>query len=294
MSTQGQDLSLLGADITLSTGHLHIASRKHPQDALILADDIHSHPVAAASLMTECANRFLAGLDAERRAPRSRRVDVRWGLVSSGRPRVLIADDHRLIAELYKSLLETEFDVVGIAGDGRALVRAASKLKADLILLDISMPVLDGLQAAQQLKRLLPSVKLIFVTMNSDEMLAAEAFRRGASAYLPTTCGSSELLAAFRVVWHGGSYLSPTLCKDRVNYLRSTQTNFVPTEQRLTKRELEVLRLIAEGKDMNEIADALSIGPRTVAFHKYRIWERLGVTSDAEIVRYAVKTGLIS
>ena len=148
--------------------------------------------------------------------------------MTTERPRVLIADDHRLIAELIQKLLEAECDVVGIVGDGRALVRTATELKPDLIVLDVAMPVLDGLAAASEVKALLPAVKLIFVTMTVDEMVAAEAFRRGASAYLPKTCAPSELLAAVGKVWRGGSYLSPFLSEDRVNYLRGSQEELLP------------------------------------------------------------------
>jgi len=136
------------------------------------------------------------------------------------RSRILIADDHTLVAELCKKLLENEFEVVGTVSDGRALVQAASELKPDVIVVDIAMPVLNGLDAARKAREIIPAVKLIFLTMNNDPELAAEAFRRGASGYLLKTCASSEMVTAVRKVLRGMTYLSPTLSKDTVDFLR--------------------------------------------------------------------------
>jgi DNA-binding NarL/FixJ family response regulator len=208
------------------------------------------------------------------------------------RSRILIADDHNLVAELCKKVLETEFDVVGTVTNGRALVRAASELQPDVIIVDIAMPVLNGLDAAQQVKDEFPAVKLIFLTMNNDVEVAAEAFRRGASGYLLKTCATSQLVNAVRDVLRGRTYLSPSLARDTFDFLRRQRAELVG--ERLTERQREVLQLLAEGKVMKEVGAILNMTPRTVAFHKYRIKEVLGAKSNAELVRYAVRNHLIA
>ena len=208
--------------------------------------------------------------------------------------RVLVADDHTLVADLCKKLLETEFDVIGTVSNGRALVRAALQLKPDVIVVDIAMPLLNGLDAGAQVKDALPAVKLIFLTMNSDTDLAAEAFRRGASGYLLKTCAASEMVIAVREVLRGKTYMSRALCKDEVNYLRRQEKKLVDEEYRLTERQREVLQLLAEGKVMKEIGGVLNMSTRTVAFHKYRIMEALGARSSAELVRYAIRNHIVA
>lgn len=210
------------------------------------------------------------------------------------RPRILIADDHTLVADLCKRLLETEFEVVGTANNGRAMVRAVAEMKPDVILVDIAMPILNGLDASTQAKELAPCIKIIFLTMNPDIKLAAEAFRRGASGYLLKTCAFSEMVTAIREVLRGKSYISRSLCKDDVNYLLQTGDGLVEQDGRLTGRQREVLQLLAEGKVMKEIGDILNMTTRTVAFHKYRIMDVLGATCNAELVRYAVRNHMIS
>jgi len=210
------------------------------------------------------------------------------------RPRVLIADDHTLVAELCKKLLETEFEVVGIVGDGRALVREARNLKPDAIVLDITMPILNGLDAGQKVQESLPRVKLVFLTMNTNPEVAAEAFRRGGSGYLLKTCASSELVVAVREVLRGATYMCSTLPKDTINFMRRQEKEMVGEEHRLTERQREVLQLLAEGKIMKEIGDTLNMTTRTVAFHKYRIMEVLGAKSSAELVRYAVRNHMVA
>jgi len=213
----------------------------------------------------------------------------------TSRPRILIADDHKLVAELCERLLETEFDVVGIVFDGRDLVRAASELRPDVIVLDISMPVLNGLDAGRQIKELLPAVKLVYLTMNTDVDLAAEAFRRGGHGYLLKTCAARELVLGVREVLRGKSYMSPAaLSRDTVNFLRRQDKNLIHEDDRLTERQREVLQLLAEGKVMKEVADILSVSPRTVAFHKYRMMEVLGAKNTAELVRYAIRNHMVS
>ena len=210
------------------------------------------------------------------------------------RSRVLIADDHTLVADLCKKLLETEFDVVGTVADGRALVRTAAKLKPDVIVIDVAMPILNGLDAGQQVKELLPAVKLIYLTMNPDPEVAAEAFRRGASGFLLKTCAAGEMVMAVRKVLRGMSYMSPQLSKETIGYLRRQSKTLVEEQERLTERQREVLQLLAEGKVMKEVGGILHMTTRTVAFHKYRIMEVIGARSNAELVRYAVRNHVIA
>src|SRR5580704_6028292 len=178
-------------------------------------------------------------------------------LAMTSRSRILIADDHTLVAELCKRLLETEFDVVGTVSDGRALVRAAGELKPDVVVLDVAMPVLNGLDAGRQVKEMLPTVKLVFLTMNPDVEVAAEAFRRGASGYLLKTCAAAELVLAVRDVLRGKSYMSPALPREAVNFLRKQDRKMVYEDERLTQRQREVLQLLAEGKVMKEVSSIL-------------------------------------
>src|SRR5262249_39886462 len=205
------------------------------------------------------------------------------------RPRVLIADDHDLVAELCKRLLQAEFDVVGTVNDGRALVRTAIELKPDVAVVDIGMPVLNGLDAAQRIKQALPAVKIIFLTMTNDVEVAAEAFQRGGSGYLLKTCAAAELVTAVRDVLRGKTYMSPRIPKDTVDFLRRQHKRLVEESNRLTERQREVLQLLAEGKVMKEVGSILNMSTRTVAFHKYRIMEVLGASSSADLVKYAVR-----
>ncbi len=210
------------------------------------------------------------------------------------RSRILIADDHYLVADLCKNLLEPEFDVVGIVGDGQTLVRKVSELKPDVVVVDIGMPILSGLDAGEKVKELFPAVKLLYLTMNTDIEVAAEAFRRGATGYLLKTCASSELVLAVRDVLRGKPYLSPGIPKDDLDFLRRQQKSLVDERERLTGRQREVLQLLAEGKVMKEVSGILNMTTRTVAFHKYRIMETLGVRSNADLVRYAVRNHMIA
>lgn len=209
-------------------------------------------------------------------------------------PRILIADDHTLVAEACRKLLESEYEVVATVNNGRSLVRAAVKLRPHLIIIDVAMPLLNGLDAGQQVKEFLPGVKLVFLTMNHDTDLAAEAFRRGASAYLLKTCAASELTIAVREVLKGKSYLSPTIAKETVDFLLRQDKKLVEEADRLTERQREVLQLLAEGKCMKEVADVLNITTRTVAFHKYRIMEVLNAKNSAELIQYAIRNHLIA
>lgn len=214
--------------------------------------------------------------------------------MSMTRPRILIADDHTLVADLCRKLLEKEFDVVGTVNNGRVMVRTAIVLKPDVIVIDIAMPILNGLDAGQQVKEALPSVKLIFLTMSTDIKVASEALRRGASGYLLKTCAPLELVTAVHDVLCGRTHISQSLCKSDIQYLRRTETELLQEEERLTPREKEVLQLLAEGKVMKEVGDILNMATSTVAFHKYRMMENLGVKSSAELVRYAVRNHIVA
>jgi len=208
------------------------------------------------------------------------------------RSRILIADDHNLVAELCKKLLEAEFEVVGIVTDGHALIQTAADLRPDVIIVDVGMPVLNGLDAAQRVKQMLPAVKVIFLTMNPDPELAAEAFRRGASGYLLKTSAAADMVVCVREVLRGKSYLSSRMPKDAVDFLRWQRKKLVQEAERLTERQREVLQLLAEGKVMKEIASTLNMTTRTVAFHKYRIMEVLGAKSSADLVKYAIRNNM--
>jgi len=209
------------------------------------------------------------------------------------RARILLADDHVLVAQALTHLLQTEFDVVGTVADGRALLRAADDLKPDVVVVDIGMPLLNGLDAGEQLKALHPQIKVIFLTQNREPRFAVEAFRRHASGYLLKDSAASELRRAIREALRGRSYVSPAISKGMVDEA-ITPRDVPPTLRELSAREREVLQLLAEGKLMKEVAALLEISPRTVEFHKYRIMELLGVKTNAELVQQAIKLGLIA
>ena len=204
------------------------------------------------------------------------------------RARLLIADDHTLLAEACKNLLEPEFDVVGIADNGRALLQLASELKPEIVILDIAMPQLNGLDAGKQIKHLLPATKLVFLTMNMSPEVAAEAFRRGASAYVVKSSAASDLVRAIRRALRSESYLSPDITKETVDFLLRSGTS-QSLEKRLTPRQSEILHLLAEGMSMKAIAAVLNLKPGTVAFHKYKMMETLGLKSNAELLQYAIR-----
>jgi DNA-binding NarL/FixJ family response regulator len=207
-----------------------------------------------------------------------------------GRPRVLLADDHSLLLGAFAKLLSEECDIVGQVSDGRALVAAAEKLQPDVIVLDISMPLLNGLEAGRQIKQRSRNIKLVFLTMNEDADVAAEAFRAGASAYLLKRSAAPELAAAIREVMQGRSYVTPLATEGLLGSLQHTNED---RTQELTSRQREVLQLLAEGHSMKEVASVLSLTPRTVAFHKYRMMEQLKIKSTAELIQYAVKHHIV-
>lgn len=207
--------------------------------------------------------------------------------------RVVLADDHRLMLDALKKLLEPEFAIVGEFGDGLELLRAAPQLNPHVIVLDISMPTMNGLTAGQRLKQLMPAVKLIYLTMTQDPDLAAEAFRLGASGYLLKSAAASELVSAIRSVVRGGSYITPRMTEgivgSSINHFKNLKNG-----NHLTLRQREVLQLLAEGRSMKEAAFILNVSPRTVAFHKYTMMEHLHIKSTAELVQYAMSSRLVA
>ena len=205
------------------------------------------------------------------------------------RTRVLLADDHAIVAEGLATLLKGHFDLVGIVGNGNELIDLARKLRPDVIVADIAMPVLSGLEALRRLKATPSAAKVIFLTMHADAQLATEAFRAGASGYVLKQSAGEELIAAIQEVLQGRTYLTPLITKDFIaNFTETT-----PPAVKLTPRQREVLRLIAEGRRMKEIAAILELSTRTVETHKYEMMRGLGVESTAELVRYAIQIGLV-
>jgi len=206
------------------------------------------------------------------------------------RLRVLLADDHVLIAQALEHLLRAEFDVVGTVADGRALLKAAGELRPDVVVVDIGMPLLNGLDAGEQLKALHPAIKVVFLTQNREPRFAVEAFRRQASGYVLKDAAASELTAAIRAAIEGKTYISPSIARSMSEESAAGQILL----RDLSTREREVLQLLAEGKSMKEVAAVLDISPRTVEFHKYRIMELLRVRTNAELVQQAIKLGLVA
>ena len=206
-------------------------------------------------------------------------------------PRVLLADDHNLLLGAFEKLLSPECEIVGTVSDGRSLVVEAQRLKPDVVVLDIAMPLLNGLDAGRQIKQLQKSVKLVFVTMNEDSDLAAEAFRAGASAYLLKRSAASELLVAIREVMKGRSYVTPLITEGLVGSFLDA-ANQKPSHD-LTPRQREVLQLLAEGHSMKQVAALLNVTARTVAFHKYRMMEQLNIRSSAELIQFAIRHHIV-
>jgi DNA-binding NarL/FixJ family response regulator len=207
-------------------------------------------------------------------------------MTESKRARILLADDHSLVAAGLSKLLETEFDLLGSVGDGRALVAAAKKELPDVILLDISMPLLNGVEAARQLQTAVPEAKLIFVTVHSDSPYVVEAFRAGACGYVLKRSAASELVAAIHEVRSGNLYVTPLIAKSALDGIMKVAEKRGPL---LSGRQREVLQLVAEGHSAKEIGDILKISAKTVEFHKGLIMKKLDLHSTAELTRYALE-----
>jgi DNA-binding NarL/FixJ family response regulator len=209
------------------------------------------------------------------------------------RPTLLLADDHTLLLDGLQLMLEPDFNLVGVVADGQALLTAAQRLKPDLILLDISMPSLNGIDAARQLRKLVPSSRLIFLTMHSDSDYVTEAFRAGASGYLLKSAAASELLNALHEVLEGRRYVSPRVGENAIELLIEASHSRNSNSGRLTSRQGEVLQLVAEGRTRKEIAIALKISVKTVEFHKAALSRNLGLRTTADITKYAIEHRII-
>ena len=207
------------------------------------------------------------------------------------KPRVILADDHTMLVEAFEKLLSPECEIVAKVADGRALVAAVQEHHPDLVVLDLAMPLLNGLDAARQIKQMDRSVRLVFVTMNEDPDVAAEAFRAGGSAYLLKRSAGSELLTAIREAMRHRSYVTPLVTEGMIGSLMHSSPD--AAARQLTTRQREVLQLLAEGKSMKEIASVLNVAPRTVAFHKYRMMEQLKIKTNAELIQYAIRHHLV-
>jgi DNA-binding NarL/FixJ family response regulator len=208
------------------------------------------------------------------------------------RPGVLLADDHTLVLEAFKRLLEQEFNVVGTVTDGCELVSVAPQLKPDVIVLDIGMPGASGMVAGLELRKLLPRTKLIVLTMTEDPEIAREAMRLWASGYVIKKSGGTELIHAIREVLHDRTYVTPSVARQLEDaFIRDPRPDH---KRELTARQREVLQLLAEGHTMREAADQLHVTTRTVAFHKYRIMEEFGLRTNSDLVRFAIRERVIS
>ncbi len=209
------------------------------------------------------------------------------------RPRVVLADDHVMLLDAFRRLLEPQCEIVGTARDGRALIELALRIQPEIIILDISMPHLNGMDACAQLRRKLPGVKFIFLTVNEDADVAAQAIGLGASAFLLKSSASAELTRAIECALSGRTYITPLITRGKPLGVFLDEAAG-PSAEKLTVRQREVLQLLAEGKMMKEAADILNVTPRTIAFHKYAIMEQLGIKTSAELVQYAVKHHLVT
>lgn len=209
------------------------------------------------------------------------------------KPRILIADDHRLVLEGLKKLIELEFDIVGSAANGRDLVSTAKQTQPDIVLLDIAMPLLNGIEAARQIKADNPSIKIIFVTMQTNRDYIREAFEVGASGYVAKQEAAVDLITAIRHVQAGRFALSPSLSERLLGRQLEPDQNPTKLFTALTPRQREVLQLVAEGKSAKQIADMLFISVKTVEFHKKHLMEELRARNSADLVRYAVEQGWV-
>jgi len=209
------------------------------------------------------------------------------------RPRVLLGDDHVMFCEGLRSILEPHFEVVGIVENGQELVAAAERLQPDVVVADVSMPLLNGIGAARKLQKMKRPPKIVFLTMHADATYATEAFRAGASGYVLKSSPASEIVTAIQESIQGRTHISAVVAGGVLGGLMESRTDQKERAAELTPRQKEILQLIAEGKSPKEIAVVLNVSPRTVEFHKYRIMEATGVRTIAELTRYAVNHGIV-
>lgn len=209
-----------------------------------------------------------------------------------GKPKILLADDHVLIAEAFKKLLEPDFEVIAIVSDGRRLLQCAPQMNPDVILIDIGMPLLNGMDAGERIKSLLPKTKLIALTMVEDYEIASKALRTWASGYILKSSGAPELIRAIREALRGNRYVAARIAKrQEEEFVRDPKSD---RTKNLTARQREVLQLLAEGRTMKEAASVLDVTTRTIAFHKYRIMEEFGIRTNSELVRFAMKEHVVA
>jgi len=208
--------------------------------------------------------------------------------------RVLIADDHKIVLEGLRSLLQSEYEIIGEVEDGRTLVAEAQRLRPDLVVADISMPNLNGIDAARQIKKIDTRIRIVFLTMHADVAYAAGAFEAGASGFVLKHSAPQELISAMREAMQGKTYVTPMIAGDLIGAFQCGAHLKGELKVDLSPRQREVLQLIAEGKSTKDVAAALRLSTRTVEFHKYRIMEQLNIKTSAELVQYAVKHGIIS
>ena len=216
--------------------------------------------------------------------------------ISTKKPRVLMADDHSIMLAGVRKLIEDRCDIVGMVEDGRSLLEAAQRLKPDLILLDISMPLMNGLEAARHLKKMLPETKLLFLTMHASARYATEAFKVGAQGFLLKQSAASELPQAIDAVLKGKHYLTPSIAKPMIDQaLKADVAQAIKGEEKqLTPRQREILQLIGEGKGTKEIATLLNLSVKTVQFHKTCLMQELDIHTTAALMRYAMTNGFAS
>ena len=210
------------------------------------------------------------------------------------RARVLLAADHRMVAEGVKRLLEEEFELVGVVEDGRQLVETARRLRPDVIVADITMPHLNGIEALGQLKQDNPEVRVVFLTMHKDTAYARRALEAGARGYVLKHSAQAELFLAVRAALDGNTFISPTLAAEVFHDLKLSPTHPSDPVALLTPRQREILQLFAEGCSTKDIASKLDISPRTVEYHKYQMMESLKLQSSAELIHFAIKNGIVA
>jgi DNA-binding NarL/FixJ family response regulator len=208
-------------------------------------------------------------------------------------PTVLLADDHAIVAEGLRRVLELNYEVVGVVTNGRDLLAAAEQLKPDVIVADVSMPLLNGIEAARRIHKAGQNVKIVFLSMHTELAYVTEAFRAGGSAYILKISAAAEILMAVRSALQGQKYLSPSIDRAAFEAHMQRGQRSRPGSSKLSPRQREVLQLVAEGRNNKEIAEILHVSPRTVEFHRYRIIDVLGLHSTAELVQYAIKHGML-
>ncbi|MFZ5876611.1 MAG: response regulator [Nitrospirota bacterium] len=210
------------------------------------------------------------------------------------KPRVILADDHRMVTEGLRSIIETAFDLVDIVEDGQALLEAVQRQRPDLVVLDVSMPALNGIDAAEQLRKDNPNLKIVFLTMHRDVLYVRRAFENGASAYVLKHSAPAELILAMREALQGRTYVTRELVADAAEIMNSRVDGRRTSSIGLTPRRREILQLVAEGRSAKEVGKILHISSRTVEYHKYRIMDDFNLRTTADVIQFAMRHGLRS